>query len=214
MSILHRQQGRRKARRGGETGQSLVEFGLIVPLFLVLVLAVIEFAFVLNANLSTSYATRDAALIATEAGDAPGADCLILRKIEEDIAAPADHAAIQGVQVYWSDQNGKVRNGAINAYSRTGSTTCTVDGTSVTVPYTASGPLLYPETDRCNVILGTGCASGHTGLDTIGVKLTYQYGWHTPLRCLVGFLGNGGCWSNTSGWTLVSSNAMRMEPVL
>ena len=76
--------------------------------------------------------------------------------------------------------------------------------------------LLYPEADRCNVILGTGCASGHTGLDTIGVKVTYQYAWHTPLRCLVGLLGkgNGGCYSNTAGWTLVSSNAMRMEPVL
>ena len=197
-------------------GQSLVEFALVLPLLLVLVISLIEFGFLLNANLSISYATRDAALIAAEAGDNSGADCLILKKIEDDITSPADDAAIQGVQIYWSDQNGNVLGGAINAYTRTGSTTCKINGTNLTVPYSASGPLLYPATDRCNIILGTGCAGGHTGLDTIGVKLTYQYGWHTPLRCLVGLLGNGGggCWSNTAGWTLVSSNAMRMEPVL
>ena len=197
-------------------GQSLVEFALVLPLLLVLVVGVLEFGFLLNANLSISYATRDAALVAAEAGDNSGADCLILKKIEDDITPPADDAAIQGVQIYWSDQNGNVLSGAINSYTRSGSTTCNVNGTNVTVPYSASGPLLYPAADRCNVILGTGCASGHTGLDTIGVKLTYQYGWHTPLRCLVSFLGkgNGGCWSNIAGWTLVSSNAMRMEPVL
>ena len=110
----------------------------------------------------------------------------------------------------------KLVGSPFNAYTRTGSTSCNIDGTNVIVPYSASGPLLYPATDRCNVILGTGCANGHTALDTIGVKLTCQYGWHTPLRCLVDLLGNrnGGCWSNTAGWTLVSSDAMRMEPVL
>jgi Flp pilus assembly protein TadG len=194
---------------------------LVAPLFLVLMIGVIEFAFLMNANLSTSFATRDAALVAAEGGDSPGADCLILKKIEDDISAPADDAAITSVEIYWSDQNGNVKNGAINRYTRTPSTpawACPVGGTTVTVhfgvpPITS---LLYPETDRCNVILGTGCSSGHTGLDTIGVKVTYQYIWHTPLRCLVGLLGtgSGGCYSNTAGWTLVSSNAMRMEPVL
>lgn len=215
-SISRRRRGNPFGRHGDETGQSLVEFALVIPLFLVLVIGVIEFAFLLSANLSVSYATRDAALVAAEAGDTSGADCLILQKIENDVTAPSSDAAIQGVQIYWSDQNGNVKSGAINAYARTGNTTCSINGTNLTVPYSKVGALLYPDTDRCNVILGTGCANGHTGLDTIGVKLTYQYSWHTPLRCLVGLVGsgNGGCWSNTAGWTLVSSNAMRMEPVL
>ena len=49
-------------------------------------------------------------------------------------------------------------------------------------------------------------AQGHPGLDTIGVQITYNYQWHTPLKSLLGFTG--------PGWTIVKSNAMEMEPVL
>ena len=58
------------AVRHGDTGQSLVEFALVIPIFLVLLMAVIEFAFLMNGQLSINYATRDAALIAAEAGNA------------------------------------------------------------------------------------------------------------------------------------------------
>jgi hypothetical protein len=51
-----------------------------------------------------------------------------------------------------------------------------------------------------------GCGGLHTGLDTIGVQITYNYTWHTPLKGLLGFVG--------PGWTIVRSNAMEMEPVL
>jgi hypothetical protein len=43
-------------------------------------------------------------------------------------------------------------------------------------------------------------------VDTIGVKVTYQHTWVTPLANLVGLGG--------TGTTLTQSNAMRMEPVL
>ena len=53
----------------GSRGQSLVEFALVFPIFLLLLFGIIEFAFVFNAQLSLNYATRDAALIAAEAGN-------------------------------------------------------------------------------------------------------------------------------------------------
>ena len=75
------------------------------------------------------------------------------------------------------------------------------------VPY-ANTPALnhYPPADRCNVINGASCALGQSQLDTIGVQITYNYTWHTPLKSLLGFTGGG--------WTVVKSNAMEMEPVL
>jgi Flp pilus assembly protein TadG len=198
-----------------------VEFALVVPVFLVLFMALLEFGFLLNGLLSINFATRDAALIAAEAGSAPGADCVVLQKVEQDVTAPANRANITQVQVYWTnssgqylDTSGNVTTGgtptqAANRYSRTGSTTCTfADGTTLTVPYTLQGTENYPESVRCNYVQGAsaGCQPGHPGLDTIAVQVSYHDAWRTPLHNLIGLLGDG--------WMLTQSNQMRMEPVL
>jgi Flp pilus assembly protein TadG len=195
-------------RRSSSRGQSLVEFALVFPIFLTMVMGLFEFAFVFNALLSIGHASRDAALVAAEAGNDGAADCSILKQIENDVSAPADASRIVEVRIYRADQNGAVLNGQENIYTRTGSTSCTLpDNNVLTVPYTASS-ISYPPSDRCNVLLGTngGCDAGHVSVDTIGVKITYTHSWVTPLANLVALGG--------TGTTLVQSNAMRMEPVL
>jgi TadE-like protein len=190
---------------GRALGQTLVEFSLVLPLFLVLLLGAIEFAFAFNASLSLGYASRDATLIAAESGNAPGGDCLVLQKVEEDIGAPADRSHIQTVEVYWSDQAGNLRNGIENVYRRSGSMSCTArNGSTFTLPYTAT-TASYPESARCTILAG--CGNGHTSVDTIGVRVTYAHPWHTPLAGLLG-------WGGTAAWQLDRSNAMRMEPIL
>jgi TadE-like protein len=212
-------------RREGTRGQSLAEFALVVPIFLILLFSVFEFAFVFNALLSVGHATRDAALVAAEAGNSDAADCVTLRAIEGDIGAPADRSRIQTVLIYRSDANGNVNNS--NTYTRTGatvegseSTTCTLgDGSKLTVPYKGSA-IGYKASTRCNVVAGcckdgagnvipktdATCPSGTTPLtlDTIGVRIFYRHKWITPLA---GLGGNGGA-------NLVQSTTMRMEPVL
>lgn len=201
-------------------GQGLVEFALVIPVFLVLVTGLIEFAFLMNGQLAINYATRDAALIAAEAGNAVGADCVILQKVHDDVSAPANPANISVIQIYWTnakgqplDTSGNVTtagsaNQAADVYVP-GTTTCALaNGTTVTVPYSLQGAARYPETARCTALLGTaaGCQSGHNGLDTIGVQLTYHASWRTPLHTLINLMG--------SGWTLTQSNQMGVEPVL
>jgi Flp pilus assembly protein TadG len=183
----------------------MVEFALVFPLFFVLLLGIVEFAFAFHASLTLAYASRDAALVAAESGNAPGSDCLILQKVEEDVSSPADRTRITSVEVYWADQNGVKKTGSANIYRRTGSMPCTlIDGSTVTLPYTASSTG-YAETSRCNI--QAGCGNGHTGVDTIGVKVAYDYPYHTPLSSFLR-------WSGSTGWLLERSNAMRMEPVL
>lgn len=192
--------GRRKGR-----GQALVEFALTFTIFVTMMMGFIEFAFVFNALLSIGHATRDAALIAAEAGNNSGADCAILARVEKDVSAPANPARISQVVIYRADQNGAVLGGQQNVYTRTGSTTCTLsDGTTLTVPYTMSGTGTYPSSSRCNVQVG--CPDATHPIETIGVKVVYQHAWVTPLANLVALGG--------SGTTLTQSNAMRMEPVL
>jgi hypothetical protein len=165
-------------------------------------LAIIEFGFAFNAVLSVNFASRNAALTAAEGGDAAGTDCLVLRTVESDVAAPADRARIGRVEIFRSDRNGGMI-GEATIYQRSGSTSCDfAGGTTVTVPYTLVQDG-YPEAGRCNTLAG--CAEGRP-LDLVGVNVTYTHTWVTPLRNFVG--------GNPGGFTFDRSNATRMEPVL
>jgi Flp pilus assembly protein TadG len=203
---------RRRTDRGG--GQTLVEFALILPLFMVLLLGVIEFAFMFNATLAINFASRNASLIAAEAGSQSTADCAILSKIESDIGAPLDKnmtaiTGIQSVTIYKADRAGNP-TGAANVYTRTGSMTCT-GFTPSSLPYTL-GVSTYPMGEaptggRCDVLAG---CSPTIPMDSIGVKIVYRYAFHTPLSNLVSFLPGASQGYVEFSW----SNVMRMEPIL
>lgn len=187
-------------------GQSMVEFGLILPIFLLLIVGLMEFAFAFNALLSVNFASRDAALLAAEASGDSGADCIILESIDEDVSTPSARAQIQEVRVYWATDTGAIMPGnPVNVYRRTGSTTCALpDGVSLTVPYTLVGAAGYPEAARCDVI--GGCGGAHDTVDTIGISITYDHFWVTPLANIVTLGG--------TGFEFTHSTAMRMEPSL
>ena len=72
------------------------------------------------------------------------------------------------------------------------------------MPYHLVGAAGYLDVDRCNELAG--CSVSGASVDTIGVQITYDYQWHTPLHGLLPLPGGG--------YQLVKSNAMRMEPVL
>ena len=180
-----------------------MEFALVFPILVTMIMGILEFTFVFNAVLSIGHATRDAALVAAEAGNANGADCVILQQVENDVDAPADRTRITQVVIYRADQNGDVIGGQQNVYAREDSMTCPMpDGTSLTVPYSAVSET-YVDTTRCNTLAG--CGGGRT-LDTIGVRVSYEHTWVTPLANLISLDGDGA--------TVEQSNAMRMEPVL
>jgi hypothetical protein len=189
--------GRRRQR-----GQTLVEFSLVIPLAIVLIMGIIEFALAFNALLSINFATREAALVAAEAGNYSDADCVILNMVDSTIGAPANDGQIAEVKIYKATTTG-AETATANTYTRTGSFSCTLpDGASITVPYARIGGENYVQASRCNVLAGCGGQK----LDHIGVKVTYTYRWHTPLSGLLDMSG--------TGYTLVKSNAMRMEPIL
>jgi TadE-like protein len=210
--------GQASSRSRRADGQVVVEFALIVPIFLILLMAVLEFGFVFNALLSINFATRDAALIAAEAGSTAGvdgagrdvgADCLILQKIDEDVTAPADSGRITEVRIYRSNLAGTQMGSIANVYRRGGPTICTYASGTITVPYALFGSVGYAGTTRCDVLAGcpndsTGVP--HPGLDTIGVQVAYQHTWRTPFSSMI---GGGG-----TGFSMLKGNATRMEPVL
>jgi hypothetical protein len=199
-----------------DRGQTLVEFALVFPIFIVLLLGTIEFAFVFNAVLSANYATRDASLVAAEAGSNPGADCVIIAKVLADMTAPVDSSNVTQIIVYKANIGGGPVGGSYtaagNVWNRGGTTDCSAYGGSASLPFTRAATN-YPE-GLPNLITGVGgrctylngCPSNSLRRrDTIGVQISYAYTAHTPLRNFVG-LG--------SGFTVVRSNEMRAEPIL
>jgi len=191
---------RRSVRKlGPDAGQALVEFALILPILLLLLIGLIEFAFVWNSRNTVLFASRDGSMLAAEGGNLSGTDCVLLDRIERDIVSPASAIKLQQVTIYWSDLNGVQIGSNSNVYDRTGSTICDYgNGTTLTVPYslTTGG---YLEASRCNTLAG--CGGSHTTVDTIGVKVTYKHNWLTSFARLTG-----------AGVTFTESAIARAEP--
>ncbi len=187
-------------------GQSMVEFILVFPLFILIIIGLMEFSVAFNALLGVNFASRDATLLAAEASSDVGSDCVVLQSVESDISAPADKNRIGEVAVYWATDTGEMMPGSpVNRYRRSGSLTCTTPGgTVLTLPYSMVGAEGYPATARCDV--QGGCGGGHDTVDTIAVSISYQHLWITPLARLVSLGG--------VGFDFEHVNAMRMEPSL
>jgi len=183
-----------------ERGQALVEFSLVLPVLLLLIFGVVEFGFAFNAAASVNLVSRVAALLAAEGGRTEGTDCMVLRAIERDITSPATPTRISRVEIYWSDPNGDQIGSNVNAYTRTGSLTCSYASGSITVPYTLA-TAQYPEDDRCDVLAG--CGGPHTTVDDIGVRITYTHQWVTRFGQTI-----------APSITFQRSTAVRMEPTL
>src|SRR5207244_10869292 len=101
---------------GRDAGQALVEFALVMPVLLLLLIGLIEFSFVWNSRNTVLYATRDGSMLAAEGGSIAGTDCVVLNRIERDVISPATAIKVQQVNVYWSDLNGAQSGTNVHVY--------------------------------------------------------------------------------------------------
>ena len=80
------------AGEAGESGQSLVEFAMIVTVVMLLLLGMLEFGFVFDHHLTLEYATREGARVGVGPGQRRRRDGLQRRPIAEcGDRRPADH---------------------------------------------------------------------------------------------------------------------------
>jgi hypothetical protein len=181
-------------------GQALVEFSLVFVMFITVMVGIIEFGIGFDAKMAISFASRDAAVVASESGGSPAtADGAILNTIDKDLTPPVNRHLIDHVDIFWSDASGNVRNGAIERYTPGGLLYPGWGGWTNTMN-------AYPATDRCAFIGGTlaGCVHG-TNPDMIGVTIVYRHTWVTPLPSLIGLGG--------TGFTFTQTNLSVMEPI-
>jgi hypothetical protein len=169
-------------------GQAMVEFALILPLFLIVLMGALEFGSAYDHRTAMAYAVREGARVGASLGNGganPSAvDVAIVSAVQRGLTDPILIENVTYIEIYKSDLNGRAVTGKVNRYDR--------DGVLV-------GTAGWPTSTR---------VPGLTG-DSIGVLVRYDFRPTTPLGSLLGlFFGTAPY--NTLPMT--DATVMHLEP--
>jgi hypothetical protein len=196
--------------RASRRGQGLVEFAMAVPVFLLLLLGILEFGFVFDQTMTINYATREGARngSAFANGNATTMPCVTSEDVDKHIVAAVQRileapgsrvavARIDEIRIYNANNAGGQIGGQANIW--TPGSGPVVDGVALKFNDTTTN---WNACSRDNTWTGT------TAPDSIGVGIQYRYEFVTPLAGIAGFFGPSG------GTTIVISDrtVMALNP--
>ena len=207
-------------RRGDARGQSLVEFTLIVPVFMVILFGMIEFGFVFTHDLTVEYATREGARAGSALDNGGGTlgcgtsqspswttvDPLVIAAVERVLQSPGSQVVISNVS-------------QIVIYKANPTTGANDQGLQDVWTYSAgNGPIPQGSTNHLNFVDSSypnsdaweACSRSNASpnIDSIGVSLTYHYAFQTPLASVLRFFGGSG----GATLTLTDKTVMQLNP--
>ncbi len=195
----------RRLRCRRERGQSLVEFALLLPVFLILLMSMLDFGFAYGQNLTLEYATREGARTgaALAAGNStlPCADVddyvmAAVQRVLESPGSQVNPAYITSIEIYKSDAAGNKL--AYNTWAYMAGDRPVVDGVTLDFGLMSTG------WDACTRSNAT------PNPDSLGVSVQYQYHFVTPLTSAIALLG-----SHTKGpatMTISDHTVMQLNP--
>ena len=206
---------RRRRRHDGQHGQGLVEFALLVPVFLLLLLAMLEFGFLFDHTLTIQYASREGARVGSamvNGGGTPGCGpgqspaagdvdkniiAAVTRVLNSD-GSRVNPAEVPTITIYHADTNGNQISDHANVWRYAPGSGPVVDGRPI--GYTlASGDTDWQACSRTNI---------GTTPDSIGVSMGYTYRFQTALGNMLSFFGGSG-WSSVA---VSDRTVMAMNP--
>jgi len=197
---------RRRRRRDGERdrGQAVVELTLILPVFLLMILSMIDFGFAFYSNLTIEYASREGARVGAAlangggtlgcgVGQSPNAatvDPYVIAAVERVLKSagiqvdvdPAGNGGVQSIRIYKADPvTGADTLGPGNdwIYAKGGGPNIPGTTTKLDFTETAHG---WDACSRYNVYLAP---------DSIGVAVSYKYAFITPVAGAFGLVSGG-----------------------
>ncbi|MFQ5516430.1 MAG: TadE/TadG family type IV pilus assembly protein [Acidimicrobiia bacterium] len=157
----------RGRRARGEEGAALVEFAIVAPLLIMLVVGMAEFGLVFKDRLSVSAATQAGARVGSTLGTDDGADYAILEAVRANISGNIDLDRVTSVEIFEDLGGGTI--GQSNSY----------------VPDTGAcgwSPCPQPPSPNYG---GSWDPAGRDdalpGLDVLGVRINYQHDWITSV---------------------------------
>jgi TadE-like protein len=166
-------------------GQAMVEFALVLPALLLLLLTILEFGFAFSHHVTMEYATREGARMG--AGLANGSIAFKCNEVDEQVVAAVqrvltasgsqiDMSQIGEIRIYKAGPDGN-EQGLVNVWSLGSGPK--VDGVKLLFKESSSN---WDACARSNEGFGT--------TDSIGISLGYSYRYVTPLGNLLGLVGN------------------------
>lgn len=191
MTSLPRTDGRQRSRHG----QGLVEFAILLPVFMIVLFGMLEFGFAFSHHLTLEYATREGARVGAALGNGTDklppcaqtrpedVDELIIAAVQRVLTSPGSQiplSQVSQIRIYKADPSGGVSGGWVNNWVP-GSDGKTVDGVLLEFRPTSQP---WKACDRKALTSGV-------DPDTIGVSLTYDYQAITPLGSLLKIAGAG-----------------------
>lgn len=154
-------------RRATEDGATLVEFALVLPVLLLIIVAVVETGAAFKDILAVSAASREGSRYAAFLGDDADADCRIAQQVAYTLITDLDR--LVSIQIYQADQTtGAPVIGKVNTWTLVGDPSDCVLGWASTDNWPASSR---------NVVFDPGGAP----LDIVGVRIQVNRAWITGL---------------------------------
>lgn len=202
-------------RRSSGRGQGLVEFALLVPVFMLILLGLLEFGMVFDHAMTLTTATREGArngaafangntttMVCTTSVDV---DKYIIASVQRVLKAPGSQVVLRPstkIVIYNSAADGTVSAGQSNTWTYSPGAGPTVDGAPLDF---VQGTVNWNACTRDNS--GTQSAP-FAPPDSLGVSITYQYQYVTPLAAVLGFFGPAG----SGGLTITDHSVMSLNP--
>ena len=168
-------------------GQALVEYAIILPLFMMILLAVVEFGLAFSHHMTMEYATREGAR--TGAALANGSTQFDCSLVDDEVVAAVQRVLTQGgsqvdlshvteIRIYDADASGG-EQGLVDVWTQGKGPT--VEGVALKFVMTSGN------WDAC-----TRRNAGFGQTDSIGISLSYDYPFVTPLGNMLGLAGGSG----------------------
>lgn len=201
-------------RRGHrERGQSLVEFAILVPVFMLILIGMLEFGLMFNHDLTLQYASREGARVGSALGCGNGSNdaacsssscdaadgtngvpvdyyvMAAVQRVLEASGSPIVMSQIGSVKIFKSDPSGNQVGTYSDTWTYSKANGPTVGGQKL--DFIDSSNAWSDCTPRItSATNSTNCGSGlSTCPDSIGIKITYQYQYVTPLAAVMRFFG-------------------------
>jgi Flp pilus assembly protein TadG len=196
-------------RRRRERGQSIVEMAFLLPVYLLLLLGILEFGMAFDHLISISYATREGArqgaalvngggTLGCGTGQSPAADTVdaqVIAAVERVLTSPGSQVALDRValiRIYQANASGQ-ETGTANTWTYAPASGPVVDGSPLDfTPSTSS----WAACSRTNTLPAP----------SIGVSIRYRYAYSTPLGGILSFFGGGGNGLDVSDRAVMSMN--------
>ena len=205
-------------RERRERGQGLVEFALVLPILVVLIVSVGELGLIFGKMHSLGYASREgartgAALALGKASDCTSTDrdpslvdATLVGAVQRILTSPDSGISlskIQQVRIFKATTTGAESGGLVNTWRYRGTDSGTDIDPGLGVELIDFRPLstLWPACDRHN--------GGPSGFDSIGVTVRYTYDFVTPLPALLNAISGGAL-----SLTLTETTVMALNPTL